>query len=126
VILAKEHGVSHSVIERDGQFARAVDTLPEVKAKIQRGEKVIKKDLIMHRVYERKKKSRGNPNYGTKNQSGHFVHIGEQGRTRDIVGKDMGLTGRTVSRAADFGRAIDSLGDLGSEVKAKIQRGEKV
>jgi hypothetical protein len=44
--LGKEHGVDARTITEDAKFSRAVDTLPEVKAKIQRGEKVIKKDVI--------------------------------------------------------------------------------
>jgi len=44
--IAKEFGISHAKVEKDGIFASAVDTLPEVKDKIQKGEKVIKKDVI--------------------------------------------------------------------------------
>lgn len=39
--LAAEHGVHTRTIMHDAKFARAVDVLPEVKDKIQRGEKVV-------------------------------------------------------------------------------------
>jgi hypothetical protein len=44
--IAADHGVFRTTIERDGKFANAVDAIPEVKDKIQKGEKVVKKDVI--------------------------------------------------------------------------------
>jgi hypothetical protein len=46
VALAQELGVGEATIGRDSQFATAVEILPEVKAKVRRGEKVVKKDVI--------------------------------------------------------------------------------
>jgi hypothetical protein len=43
---AKELGVGTKTLQEDVQFARAVEAQPEVKEKIERGERVVKKDVI--------------------------------------------------------------------------------
>ncbi len=80
------------------------------------------RDLIMHRVYERRILSQG----GDRKSNRQNVDLKHKGRTSEVVGKEMGVTHRTVERAAEFGRAIDSLGKLGEQVKERIHKGEKV
>jgi hypothetical protein len=84
-------------------------------------------DLVMYRIYERKKLKQGGQgsNQYKKEQSGQNDHIAK-GRTREIVGKELGVSTRTVGRAAEFGHAIDSLGELGEQVKKDIKDGKKV
>lgn len=44
--LAEELGVGARTLDRDRAFTKAVEILPEVKEKIQKGERVVKKDVI--------------------------------------------------------------------------------
>lgn len=44
--LAEKFGVSHQTIMRDGKFAEAVESLPEIQEQIQQGKPVVKKNVI--------------------------------------------------------------------------------
>lgn len=84
-------------------------------------------ELVLYRLHERRKQKHGEKSrFQQTTPSGNNCHMEPKGRTRDIIGKELGVSPKTVQHAVDFGKAIDALGQKGEEIKEKIKKGERV
>ena len=88
------------------------------------------KDYMVGKMYEARKKSVGKHtgNQYTEMESGQNVHIPDRQEIKDgtagRIGKEFGMTSRTVRRNEKFAKGLDALKEVSPEAADKILKGE--
>lgn len=88
------------------------------------------KDYMVGKMYEARKKSVGEHtgNQYTEMESGQNVHIPDRREIKDgtagQIGKEFGITSRTVRRNEKFAKGLDALKEVSPEAVDKILKGE--
>lgn len=89
------------------------------------------KSYMIGKMYEARKKTQGgtgaNQHTVDKEQIGQNVHSATRRESRDgtagQIGKEVGVDGRTVRRAADFAKGVDALKEVSTEAAEKVLSG---
>jgi len=92
------------------------------------------KAYMIGKMYEARKQTQGgnrgtsvDPETGRFTANGQNVHLREKREVKDgtagEIGKEIGVDGRTVRRAADFAKGVDALKEVSPEAAEKVLQG---
>ncbi len=88
------------------------------------------RDYLIGKMYEAEKRMRGG-NHGNqyiKMASGPDVHLPEEdslsNRTAEAIGKEFGITERSVRRAEKYSKGIDTLKEVSADAADKVLKGQ--
>lgn len=78
--------------------------------------------VLIGKMYEARRKSVGNS--GKRNEDGQWAQSEPNGRTAEVIAKELGIGKETVKRAEKFAKGIEALRETDAEAAEKVLQGK--